>query len=104
MNFIIKVRNVNLYLRPHTRRSMAPEFNYLASQDYQTTSLINSTPAEKLQSSSPKGDTSTVRKSGDGESASCSSEQSSNQIENLQGEEKVHLLNSEDTSALPLLN
>ena len=91
---------------------MAPEFNYLASQDYQTTSLINSTPVEKLQSSSPKGDTSTVRKSGDGESASCSSEQSSNQmvnqvvnqIESLQGEEKVHLLNSEDTSALPLLN
>ena len=82
---------------------MAPEFNYLASENYQTTSLINGADEEKLQSSSPK-DTSTVRKSGDGESASCSSEQSSNQIENLQGEEKVHLLTPDDSSALPLLN
>ena len=55
---------------------MAPEFNYLSAGDYQTTSLVENQPVEKepLVSKDESMAESTIRKSGDGESASDQSE------------------------------
>ena len=54
---------------------MAPEFNYLSAADYQTTSLVEKQPEkEALVSKDESMGDSTIRKSGDGESASDESE------------------------------
>lgn len=71
--------------RPNTRRSMAPEFDCLTSNEYQTTSLLNDQnekdpPVDKESTSSQK-DISTFRKSGDGESAT-SAQSSSESLPN----------------------